>query len=206
MLCYRRLWFSVVAIASLWLLGPVPVTARSRSGRRLLTPSAAASLPLAPYPNSNPVRKNHNHHHQKQYSSRRFKSPKKNKMECEPELKSIWLMNQCHHGYVAVLPDRRVVSLDTNNPHNNLGKKLWNVSSEQNILKNRVIFFLWILFMVYFFRKYKKCINRVCNFLQIFILFIRKLKIWQMWDWKFNVFHKWLKKIQLNMYYTFKNS
>jgi len=29
-------------------------------------------------------------------------------------------MNQCHHGYVAVLPDRRVVSLDTNNPHNNL--------------------------------------------------------------------------------------
>ena len=123
MLCYRRLWFSVVAIASLWLLGPVPVTARSRSGRRLLTPSAAASLPLAPYAN-NPVRKNHNHH-QKQYSSRRFKSPKKNKMECEPELKSIWLMNQCHHGYVAVLPDRRVVSLDTNNPHNSLGKEIF---------------------------------------------------------------------------------
>ena len=61
------------------------------------------------------------------------KSPKNNnnkmvarqnsKLECHPSQESIWLMNQCHHGYVAVLPDRRVVSLDANEPNNKLGKK-----------------------------------------------------------------------------------
>ena len=145
---FRRLWFSVVAIASLWLLLGVlvPVSSsiqqRSRMSAdqsRSLTssapppPSAAAavlssswssSLTKKQNNNNNPVRKN-------QYSKN--KSPKNNnnkmvarqnsKLECHPSQESIWLMNQCHHGYVAVLPDRRVVSLDANEPNNKLGKK-----------------------------------------------------------------------------------
>lgn len=142
---YERLWFSVVAIASLWLLLGVlvPVSSsiqqRSRMSAdqsRSLTssapppPSAAAavlssswssSLTKKQNNNNNPVRKN-------QYSKN--KSPKNNnnkmvarqnsKLECHPSQESIWLMNQCHHGYVAVLPDRRVVSLDANEPNNKL--------------------------------------------------------------------------------------
>lgn len=144
---FRRLWFSVVAIASLWLLLGVlvPVSSsiqqRSRMSAdqsRSLTssapppPSAAAAVLSSSWSssltkkhnnNNNPVRKN-------QYSKN--KSPKNNnkmvarqnsKLECHPSQESIWLMNQCHHGYVAVLPDRRVVSLDANEPHNKLGKK-----------------------------------------------------------------------------------
>ena len=138
----------MVAIASLWLLLGVlvPVSSsiqqRSRMSAdqsRSLTssapppPSAAAAVLSSSWSssltkkrnnNNNPVRKN-------QYSKN--KSPKNNnnkmvarqnsKLECHPSQESIWLMNQCHHGYVAVLPDRRVVSLDANEPHNKLGKK-----------------------------------------------------------------------------------
>ena len=153
MLFFRRLWFSVVAIASLWLLlgvlVPVSSSIHQQRSRRMSadhltrmpassTPSSAAVLSsswsssltkkLNNNNNNHPVRKNKKHH---QYSSKN-KSPKNNKkmvsrqnskLECHPSPESIWLMNQCHHGYVAVLPDRRVVSLDANEPHNKLGKE-----------------------------------------------------------------------------------
>ena len=143
---FRRLWFSVVAIASLWLLLGVlvPVSSsiqRSRmsadqSSRSLTrttsSPSSAAaalssswsSTSLTKNNNNQSVRKNNHHQYSKNKKSPKNKMARQNsKLECHPSPQSIWLMNQCHHGYVAVLPDRRVVSLDANEPHNKLGKK-----------------------------------------------------------------------------------
>ena len=161
---FRRLWFSVVAIASLWLLLGVlvPVSSsiqqRSRMSAdqsRSLTssappppPSAAAAAVLSSSWSSSLTKKHNNNNNnpvrRNQYSKN--KSPKNNnnkmvarqnsKLECHPSQESIWLMNQCHHGYVAVLPDRRVVSLDANEPHNKLGKK------RKKIFLFTVIFFL----------------------------------------------------------------
>ena len=89
--------------------------------------------------NNNPVKKPFQYSKSRQNQSKllpknklnRKRSRKyKNKLDCQPTSQPIWLMNQCHQGFVAVLPDRRVVTLDKYDPHDTLGKLFLLISQK----------------------------------------------------------------------------
>ena len=164
---FRRLRFSLVAIASLWLLGLSPsALANPESGRigQFLAPSSLAvskslssvsgGLNMDPIPNdisvgnNNPVKKPFQYSKSRQNQSKllpknklnRKRSRKyKNKLDCQPTSQPIWLMNQCHQGFVAVLPDRRVVTLDKYDPHDTLGKEFFIDLTKVQTLKMLIL-------------------------------------------------------------------
>ena len=58
----------------------------------------------------------HSHH-------RRKNSSKKNRMVCKPSSESFWIRNECHEGFLAIISDRRVVTVNTAiNEHDSTGK------------------------------------------------------------------------------------
>ncbi len=122
-----RLRSVVVGIWSLWLLLgllAMPISANSsiQSSSSIFESSRGHA----------------HHHHQRRFrkrvtSQRQYylensqnspsSSETRRAMDCQIQSEPIWIRNKCHDGYLAVISDRRVVTLNSGvDQHDNLGK------------------------------------------------------------------------------------
>ena len=75
-------------------------------------------------------RRNPNH-----FGSKKQRNPLPHKMDCKKDKHSVWYRNDCHDGFLAVISDRRVVTVNRGlDQHDDLGKHRAVVQFDGNLL------------------------------------------------------------------------